>query len=283
MKTILIATDLSARSDRALDRALMLAREHDARLLVLHVVDGELSQETIDRQQAPAANSISAYLEARGGGQKPEVEVAVGKAHREILRRAGEVGADLIVLGAHRVAPEDDTFRDSTAWEVLRRSDPPVLMVKDAALQAYRRVTVGFDFSAHAEAALHLAFRFRPEEINVVHAYHVPFKGFLYGSDTHSEFREQCQQDLSGAVGAVMTSLRSEFPAAVEPRCILCHGETLGSLWQECQQLHTDLLVIGTRGRTGLAHAVFGSVAEFMLRNPPCDVVAVRVPSGATP
>lgn len=283
MKSILIATDLSARSDRALDRALMLAREHDARLFVLHVVDGELSQETVNRQQATAANSIRAYLEARGGGQEAEVEITVGKPHREILRRAGEVGADLIVLGAHRLAPVDDIFRNSTAWEVLRRSDPPVLLVKDAALQAYRRVTVGFDFSAHAEAALHLAFRFRPEEIDVVHAYHVPYKGFLYGSDSHSEFREQCQQDLSGAVEAAISSRRGEFPATVQPRCILCHGETLGSLWQECQKLHSDLLVIGTHGRTGLAHAVFGSVAEFMLRNPPCDVVAVRIAAGAAP
>lgn len=283
MKAILIATDLSARSDRALDRALMLAQEHNARLFVLHVVDGTLPQGTIDRQRGAAVASIRAYLEARGGGQKPGVEVTVGTPHREILRRAAEIRADLIVLGAHRVAPEDDTFRDSTAWKVLRRSDQPVLLVKDAALKAYQTVAVGFDFSAHAEAALRLAFRFRPEEVAVVHAYHVPYEGFLYGSDTHSEIREQCQKDLSGAVGAVMASVRGEVPTAVEPRCLLCHGETLGTLRQGCQQLHADLLVIGTHGRTGLAYAVFGSVAEFMLRAPPCDVVAVRIAAGTAP
>lgn len=277
METILIATDLSARSDRALDRALMLSRERDARLVVLHVVDGGLPQDIIKRRQAEAAESIAAYLEARGGEPKPRVEIMVGTPEREILRCAAEVGADLVVLGAHRVAPEDDSFRDSTAWNVLRRSDRPVLLVKDAALKPYRRATVGFDFSPHAEAALRLAFRFRPEEVAVVHAYHVPYKGFLYGTDTHSDFREQCQQDLGAAVRAVMPSVRDRLPAAVEPRCLLSHGETLGSLWQECQQMRTDLLVIGTHGRTGLAHAVFGSVAEFMLRNPPCDVVAVRV------
>jgi nucleotide-binding universal stress UspA family protein len=280
METILIATDLSARSDRALDRALMLAREHNARLTVLHVVDGALPQIAIDRQQQQAAGAIRAYLTARGGGQEPSVEVTVGPPHREILQRASEVGADLIVLGAHRVAPEDHTFRGLTAWKVLRKSDQPVLLVKNAALDAYRRVAIGFDFSAHAEAALRLAFRFRPEEVAVVHAYHVPFEGFLYGSDTHREFREQCQKDLTAAIGAVMTSLRGEVPAAVEPRCLLCHGETLGTLWQQCQQFHADLLAIGTHGRTGLAHAVFGSIAEFLLRNPPCDVVAVRTAAG---
>ena len=39
MRKFLMATDLSPRSDRALERAVMLAREHDARLTIVHVVD----------------------------------------------------------------------------------------------------------------------------------------------------------------------------------------------------------------------------------------------------
>jgi len=37
-----------------------------------------------------------------------------------------------------------------------------------------------------------------------------------------------------------------------------------------------DLLVVGTHGRTGVAHALLGSVAERLLRRPQCDVLAVR-------
>lgn len=40
--------------------------------------------------------------------------------------------------------------------------------------------------------------------------------------------------------------------------------------------LGTDLLVLGTHGRTGVAHALLGSVAEGFLTDPPCDVVAVK-------
>lgn len=275
MRTILIATDLSARSDRALDRALMLAREHGADLTVLHVVDDALPQAVIDRQGQEATEAIRAYLAARGGGQSPSVEVAVGTADREIRRRAAGIGAGLVVLGAHRIG-EAESFRGSTAWKVLRESDQPVLLVRNPALEAYRRVAVAFDFSVHSEEALRLAHRFRPEEVSVVHAYHVPYEGFLYGPDTASDVREQARTELAGAVGDVMASVRVEFPDAVEPRSLPCHGEPLETLWQQCRQLNADLLAIGTHGRTGLAHAVFGSVAESLLRNPPCDVVAVR-------
>lgn len=275
MRTILIATDLSARSDRALDRALMLAREHGADLTVLHVVDDALPQAVIDRQGREAAEAIRAYLAARGGGRSSSVEVAVGTADREIRRRAAGIGADVVVLGAHRVG-EADSFRGSTAWKVLRESDQPVLLVRNPALEAYRRVAVAFDFSVHSEEALRLAYRFRPEEVSVVHAYHVPYEGFLCGPDTASDIRDQARTELAGAVGDVMASVRGAFPEAVEPRSLPCHGEPLETLWQQCRQLRADLLAIGTHGRTGLAHAVFGSVAESLLRNPPCDVVAVR-------
>jgi nucleotide-binding universal stress UspA family protein len=40
--------------------------------------------------------------------------------------------------------------------------------------------------------------------------------------------------------------------------------------------LKSDLLVIGTRGRAGAAHASLGSVAGDLLRDPPCDVLAVK-------
>lgn len=252
----------------------MPAREHGANLTAVHVVDDTL-QAVIDRQGQQTAEASRAHLAARGGGPLPSVEVAVSTTDCEIRRRAAEIGAGLVVLGAHRIG-EADSFRDSTAWQVLRQSDQPVLLVKNPALEPYRRVAVAFDFSVHSEEALRLAYRFRPEEVSVVHAYHEPYEGFLCGPDTASSVRDQARMELTGAGGDVMASVRGAFTTAVEPRSLPCHGEPLKTLWQQCRQLHADLLAIGTHRRTRLAHAVFGSVAESLLRNPPCDVVAVR-------
>ncbi|WP_168220333.1 universal stress protein [Azospirillum thermophilum] len=281
MKSILIATDLSARSDRALDRALALAREQDARITVLHVVDDRLAQAAIERREDEAKEAIAAYLAARGPGQDATVSVTVGEADSDILRAAGRCAADLIVLGAHRVAPDDDTFQGSTAWNVLRESRHPVLLVKEPALAPYRRVAVGFDFSGLSEAALRLAFRFRPGEVDVMHVFHAPYQGFLTGADTQRDLREQCDRKLESAVGAVMRSLEPEQAEGVALRRLVCRGEIVGTLRQECETHRVDLLAIGTSGRSGLAHAIFGSIAESLLRDPPCDIVAVRGASGA--
>jgi len=47
-------------------------------------------------------------------------------------------------------------------------------------------------------------------------------------------------------------------------------------LYQQIGRRNPDLLVIGTHGRTGVAHAFLGSVAEDLLRDLPCDVLAVK-------
>jgi nucleotide-binding universal stress UspA family protein len=44
----------------------------------------------------------------------------------------------------------------------------------------------------------------------------------------------------------------------------------------EVERLRPDLLIVGTHGRTGVPHAIIGSVAEDLLSAPPCDVMAVK-------
>ena len=67
-------------------------------------------------------------------------------------------------------------------------------------------------------------------------------------------------------------------------RCVLSLGFAGGlegapepSLLRAIETLRPGLLVLGTHGRTGLPHALFGSVAEAMTRNARCDVLVVRL------
>lgn len=270
MQQLLTATDLSVRAGLALDRALQLADQHDAELRIIHVIDSGLAAS--GQQERNARQAISAHLSARDYGGKATIEVVVGEPHQEILRKADECGVELIILGASRRGRGDD---GSTAWQVLREGTQPVLLVQRPALAPYRRLLVGFDFSGYSEAALRMAFHFHPDQVHVVHAYHVPFEGFAYGADTRDQVRRQYEQDLSNAVHGVVSAL-GPGAAAVELHRRVCRGEAREILRQECQNISCDLLALGTRGRTGLAHMIFGSVAKDLLRDPPCDLLAIR-------
>ena len=53
-------------------------------------------------------------------------------------------------------------------------------------------------------------------------------------------------------------------------------GSAREVIHRQINQLKPDLLVVGTHGRTSIAHALLGSVAEDLLSQPPCDVLAVK-------
>src|SRR5690606_32774670 len=101
-RCIMLATDLSARSDRALDRAVGLAAQRQARLIVLHVYEPALADRLAppdprrdpDRQLALAQRRLARDL----GEASPQVEIVVdkGKPVERIRAAAEERGCELI-------------------------------------------------------------------------------------------------------------------------------------------------------------------------------------------
>jgi len=140
IQTILHPTDFSARSDEAFRLACSLARDHHANVVVLHVmpppiVHGELVarrqddsfydqlHESLDRMQAPDQETVvTSRLEE-------------GEPAFEILRVAGEIGANLIVMGTHGRSGLSRLVLGSVAEEVMRNAPCPVLTLKAAAAQ----------------------------------------------------------------------------------------------------------------------------------------------------
>lgn len=280
MKNILMATDLSARSDRALERAVRLARAHGSTLTVVHVVDEDLPASLADAQEQAAGEAIRGQIGGLEGGDSASVSIKVvfGRPYASILEMSEDGEADLIVLGVHREDAFKDMFRGTTAERIIRAGNTPVLLVKDHVTEPYRRIMVGVDFSVYSRRAIEFAVKFVPGgDFHLVHAYDVPFKGFLYGHDTRREVSKQHQAQFEHMVNAEMASFLDSLETPVPTlQRVAQEGEVRDVIHRQLDKLKPDLLVIGTHGRTGVAHAFLGSVAEDLLRQPPCDVLAVK-------
>jgi nucleotide-binding universal stress UspA family protein len=128
LRTILHPTDFSERSGYALQLACSLARDHGARVIVLHVMPVPLVQEKrlYREEMAEELNRLGA----------PDARVQVerrldeGDPATQILRVAMEIGCDLIVLGSHGRTGLGRLLMGSVAEQVLRRASCPVLTVK---------------------------------------------------------------------------------------------------------------------------------------------------------
>jgi len=150
MKTfekILTAIDFSESSDFAFEYALTLARQFQAELTVLHVVNEpvdlrgfyvpHISFEQLEKEiEEGAEKMMSTFCQTKMGDfSRYATAVVAGIPYDEILRKAEETGASLIVLGTHGRTGIDHLIFGSTAERVVRSATCPVLTIRKPAVK----------------------------------------------------------------------------------------------------------------------------------------------------
>lgn len=149
-------------------------------------------------------------------------------------------------------------------------------------MQKVNRVLVPIDFSPGSRAALdyaaYVAESFHAS-LDVLHVWEVPhFVGMdlmlqlpnIESQPIDTFVRSQAEKELADFVAA--GHFNEELP--VKQR--LEAGDVDAVILQIAQDEQYDLIVMGTHGRTGLAHLLMGSVAERVVRQAPCPVMTVR-------
>lgn len=275
MKTALVATDLSTRSDRAVARAFSIAKETGARLVVITVIDEDLPEEIGQRFVQDARAKLETFCAAQpGAAETPyETRAIIGDPQRDLHALAEEIDASLVVLGLHRRRPLRDLLSGTTMERLVRASRKPVLLVRDPMDHPYRKAIVATDLSPAGAAAARAAAMVAPDAaIKVFHAYHVPFKG-LTGPEgdeaLHGPYRDEAQRELDAWSAAAALPASAGAPELVE-------GSVHEAVARKLAGERPDLLAIGAHGRSALSPTLLGSFTEELLRDPPCDLLVVR-------
>src|SRR5262245_42534168 len=284
---ILVASDLSARSSRALARAQQLAAEHDARISILHVLDQSLPKrlltsfsEQIQTELLQQARRCGVDLSGANGA-----EVVPGNT-QTIVRHAEERGARLIVLGMHDRGLSEEPRYGTKTEHVLRSTNTPVLIACDRASGPYTRVVIGVDFSALSRTTLRTAVAIAPASTcYLLHAYEIPFKVRLSSPEIAEQFQKLTMQAAQAFLAEEVRAMAEDNIAAAGPkqfRVAVARGEPSRTLRREADRIRAELLVVGSHGRSGLARFFLGSVAASLIAHPPCDLLVVQhLPTGS--
>lgn len=279
MDRILVATDFSTRSDRALRRATLIARRVGASLVLAHVVDADRPQKLVaaDRMAASAAlDDIAQTLRDDGISSDPIVKV--DDVHSGILVAADEAGAGLIVVGPHRSRLRD-AFIGTIVERVLRQTTLPVLVAVDTPSASYARTLLALDFDEASKAAGRAALGygiFERTQVVVMHAFDTPAKGMM-GRSMETPRAIGDYVDGEGRVAAErVEALVSELglPAS-EHRVVAMTGSPARSILEAAQNEDAHLIVMGTNQRKGFERLLIGSVAQEVIRDAHRDLLIV--------
>jgi nucleotide-binding universal stress UspA family protein len=279
IKHILVATDLSDRAERAFERGARLGRERAATVDLLHVVEGGLLAQVQERRRALADEYLRAWFaglpEAQRSGVRLNVET--GDPFAVILEQAVERKADLVVLGEPGKRGLKELFVGTTAERVVRHSDRPVLIVKQRASDAYRRVLVAVDFSEGASRAFDAACEVAPgAEFLAVYAWQVPAVGLA----TRQAAEKAVEEENALLRRRIERQARDHLVALASPprapRIEMTEGNPFFVIREAIASYQPDLLAMGTHARSGIAIARVGSLAREFLVEAPCDVLVAR-------
>jgi nucleotide-binding universal stress UspA family protein len=140
-----------------------------------------------------------------------------------------------------------------------------------------RTILVPVDFSKHAapviEWAAHLAEE-HESRLVLFHAYHLPVEfQQLEGAYLPPEFWTNVKSEAETTLEGHASELRKR---GLQVDVVVREGYPATAIEEEAERQDADLIVIGTRGLSGLKHLLLGSIAERVVQKAPCPVLTVK-------
>lgn len=287
-KRIALATDLSHRCDRALDRSLLLANAWQAELMVIHALAppenvtlfGRLDDLPSWRRPPDPVRAARDRIYRDLVGENPSADISVqvetGPPAEAVLLAAEKADAGLIVTGVARDELLARMFLGDTVERLIRKSTIPILIVRDRAFEPYKSMLVATDFSESARVALERAVRLFPDAgISLFHAYDVPFAGYLGRAEVERQF------DDFGNDAADKFLADAGFSAAAAQKVsrMIERGVPEALLRDYAENSRRHLTVVGTHGGGLVYEALIGSTARKIINAVPGDVLLVPDPA----
>jgi nucleotide-binding universal stress UspA family protein len=274
---ILVATDLTERSELAIQRALQLQQQIGATLSLLHVIEPRLISDLADHRRRDAESC----LHERVATLPQEVQsrcsrkVVVGDAFNTIDCEAQAQRADLIVLGEPGKYRFADLFIGTTAERVVRTSPVPVLVVKGATEGPYQRVLVPFDLSEGARQALATGLIIAPAaEVRILHAWRPPLAALSQRHAVPDAIRKE-NEEIKALIERVA---KGALPDSATRGTTLSFDMIKDNPYMVLRRESgwPDLLAMGAHARGKLATDMIGSLARHMLAEAPCGVLVAH-------
>lgn len=287
-RSIVAATDFSENARRAVEQAAHLAHTWHATLILLHVFNDstwaslkaiyDLNRWMISDPVESARQRLEAIRAqlAHDFGVTVDAHVLVGRASREIHSFVMKHQPGLLVVGEHGENWVRDAVLGGTALKVLEAAHIPVLLVRRATTGAYQRVIIATDFSENATRTAHLAMALFPDAPHyLVHAYVVPFEASMRmgGAQEEDIQRYREQEYLTAVRNLEAFAVDCDYRAAGEFSKLALYGHPASVLFEQVQDMETDLIAIGKHGGGAFEEKLLGSVTQNVLYHAGCDVL----------
>lgn len=280
MKTILVPVDFSTEAKNALKVATSLAKQANAKIAVLHVVEAvDEGSFNVEGESSGASSweerlfNMRMIQKAKREMAKVDADLAEAGVKYQTLLRLGdawhgmksiivEQKADLVVMGTKGTSGPEEALIGSNTEKVVRRAGCPVLSVTKKPAEGFKNI-VWATALREEDLTMPLALKKIIEVYQpVVHLVRINTPG-LFLSDRLMKDKLQTFADVMKLKNYTI-NVYNDF---TEEEGIIRFADSIGA----------DLIALSTHGRTGLSHLLNGSIAEDVVNHAKRPVLTFHV------
>lgn len=270
---ILVASTLDPSSERVVRAAGLLAKALKARLALVHALGPPEVSSWIPLLKQKATRRIEERHRELLREQAVELDlpdcqflIPTGLPEVGISQACKEVGADLIVIGATTATSPVEGLLGSTAEHLVRKATRPILVIRRELAIPPSRILAPVDLSILSTEAFHVGLRIlerivgdEPVRVEILLVLDPEKRLDDQASDPEQE--EKLAEDrLAKLIAETAVTENIQFETHIVA------GEPGRQIISRAREIKPDLVVLGTRGQSGL-RSLFGSVAAYVLRH----------------
>lgn len=269
METIIVPIDFSEYSEYALQAAAILAKEYEAHILAVHML--ELATVHAYGKESENDRMAKAFFYTKRA--ESEFETFLDKAylngipvtpiirHYKVFSELGQVAidkqADLIVMGSKGSSGLSEFFLGSNTEKVVRHSEVPVMVIKNSPKDwKIKKVVFASDFSEQSVASFLKTVEILSPlnvELQLLHV-NLPNESFM----STDEMQQKVENFLQKAEGNL-----NRLPDVY----YISDRSAEDGIMKYASKVNADLIAIPTHGRTGLSRFFQGSISENLVNH----------------
>lgn len=279
LQDILVATDFSKSSDRAIQASVLLAKKFKSRIALVHVASEEnVSEKTKTLIEQSIHNKLVELKEQifKEGVSVSDILIESGVAFEKIIQVAQAQNVNVIVAGSGSKDKNDNFKLGTTVEKLMRKNQIPLWVVKNEDVKPISKITCPVDFSDASRRALLNAITFAEKfnaELSVLHVF-VPIVSTsvrisLDIEEENKNLKNEKEKEFDRFLNEI------DFKSVKFTKNLLM-GMPDVEIFKAIKQQNTDLLLMGTTGKNSLSKLLMGSITEKVTRELPCSFITTK-------
>ncbi|MBZ9630804.1 universal stress protein [Salegentibacter sp. LM13S] len=279
IKRILVATDLSNASENVVENAIDMAKIFESEIALVYVLPTNTGNKKTDdllkKFAAKELGEMNKLIKDKGiTPMEPFLEY--GDFSDKVIEVSKKIEANIIFAGAGEKLKDNVFQLGSNAGKIIKKSNKPVFIVKNQESLSLKSIVCPIDFSVQSRLALKnatmMARRFDAELV-ILSVYDASHLFAIRNKINIDEQIESLDKDYQRQFDTFLKDFNlNDLKITKEIK----QGEPAKEILNTIKHYESDLLIMGTTGKSGISKILMGSVTEKVIREVPCSFITLK-------